>query len=827
MKNLFFFILLCLALSCTNSPENSKLLINDQNYFELPGLNVMVFEDIYPEGHQGGVGFIQHGERVATNGDVRLEPTPGQFQPIPKVGPRHVDKEKNEITVKLWYPDSAINRKGFNPIIYPDLTFTYSVRVVGENDYFKIYVDMDQPVPDEWVGKVGFNLELYPPALFGKTWIIDDKSGFFAPQANGPSELDENNEHQPVPMAVGKKLTVAPETAEQRFSIESTTSDIMLLDGRIRHTNGWFVVRSLIPEGKTTGAIEWIVKVNRIPGWIEKPVIHTSQVGYHPSQKKTAVIELDKADRDLSKASLVKITESGEETVISGKPESWGRFLRYNCYLFDFTNITAEGTYRVDYGKVSSNPFIVSNEIYKRNVWQPTLDVFLPVQMCHMKVNEAYRVWHGPCHLDDALMAPVDTNHFDGYLQGPSTLTRFKPGDRVPGLNRGGWHDAGDDDLRVESQAGTVHLLSLAWEEFHPEYDATTIDQAARHVEIHRPDGKQDFLQQIEHGVLTILGGYENLGRVYRGIISPSIPQYTMVGDVSIQTDNLNYNRNVSYNGNFENRSGIKDDRMVFTEENPGREFSAIIGLASAARVLKEYDPGLAERCRKAAVELWDQDRKVRRHELSQQIKAATELFITTGDKRFRDYLVQMVDSATSRIFSTGWFIVRTIPLIDDETYKSKIETALKSLSEQIVSMGKETPYGVPYRPHIWGAGWNIQEFGVHQYYLARHFPELFNYDHMFSALNFVLGCHPGQNTSSFASGVGSRSATIAYGYNRADYSYIPGGVISGTALIRPDFAELKEFPFLWQQTEYVLGGGETNYLFLVLAADAVLTRGK
>src|SRR5512145_808579 len=107
MKACIPLFLLLMLLSC-KSTNNEKLLINDQNYFELPGLNVMVFEDIYPEGHQGGVGFIQHGERVATNGDVRLEPTPGQFQPIPKVGKRNVDREKNEISVELWYPDSAI-----------------------------------------------------------------------------------------------------------------------------------------------------------------------------------------------------------------------------------------------------------------------------------------------------------------------------------------------------------------------------------------------------------------------------------------------------------------------------------------------------------------------------------------------------------------------------------------------------------------------------------------------------------------------------------------------------------------------------------------------
>jgi hypothetical protein len=49
--------------------------------------------------------------------------------------------------------------------------------------------------------------------------------------------------------------------------------------------------------------------------------------------------------------------------------------------------------------------------------------------------------------------------------------------------------------------------------------------------------------------------------------------------------------------------------------------------------------------------------------------------------------------------------------------------------------------------------------------------------------------------------------------------------VISGTALIRPDFPELLEFPFLWQQTEYVLGGGATHYMFLVLAVRQMLEK--
>lgn len=39
----------------------------------------------------------------------------------------------------------------------------------------------------------------------------------------------------------------------------------------------------------------------------------------------------------------------------------------------------------------------------------------------------------------------------------------------------------------------------------------------------------------------------------------------------------------------------------------------------------------------------------------------------------------------------------------------------------------------------------------------------------------------------------------------------------------QPDFPELKNFPFLWQQVEYVLSGGTTHYMFLVLAAQQYL----
>ena len=81
--------------------QSPSLRINEEGYYETPGLNVMMFDDFYPEGHQGGLTIIQCGRRVAANGDVRLEPGPGQWSPVPKVGQRHIDKEKGVITVDV------------------------------------------------------------------------------------------------------------------------------------------------------------------------------------------------------------------------------------------------------------------------------------------------------------------------------------------------------------------------------------------------------------------------------------------------------------------------------------------------------------------------------------------------------------------------------------------------------------------------------------------------------------------------------------------------------------------------------------------------------
>jgi endoglucanase len=823
MKTTFSLtIILLLAL---HSFAQESLIINDQEYLEMTGLNVMLAHDFYPESHQGGVGIIQNGLRTATNGDIRLEPAPGQWQPVPKVGARVVDRNTNEISVRMEYPDPDKNRKGFNPIIYPDLNFAYTLKIKPEGKSFRIIVDLDQPLPDEWIGKVGFNFELFPGILFGKSYYIGETFGIFTRQANGPMHRDTEGEVQIVPMGEGRKLTVAPESDRQRMTIENVSQgNLQLIDGRGRHNNGWFVVRSLVAKGATKKAVEWLVTPHAIPGWIHEPVVQVSQVGYHPKQDKLAVIEIDLKEKQRNKVTLLRASENGGfEVALEAQPKDWGKFLRYQYLQFDFTSVTKSGMYVVRYGNYQTEPFQINEKVYQRNVWQPTLEYFLPAQMCHMRINERYRVWHGACHLDDARMAKLDVNHFDGYLQGKDPLqTKFKPGETVPGLDQGGWHDAGDFDLRIESQAGTIHMLSLMYERFKLNYDNTTIDQKNKLVEIQQPDGKNDFLQQIEHGALPIVAGYRSLGRLYRGVICPTLRQYVLLGDPINMTDNKPFSGPETKQTPPVGLPGSADDRWVFTESNPWRELYTAAALAATSRALKSFNPALSRECLDIATSLWNDTKE---KDPLQRLSAAVELFRTTGDKRYSDWILSQKALILKNIGNTASVIGPILGQVNDKNFQGEVNEQVKVLRAQIDAEGLKSPYGLPYEPNIWGAGWSIQEFGVKQFFLHDSYPEIFDTRYMLHALNFVLGCHPGTNTSSFVSGVGSRSLTTAYGFNRADWSYIPGGSASGTALIRPDYPELLTWPFLWQQTEYVLGGGTTDYMFLVLAAESVLNK--
>ena len=637
-----------------------------------------------------------------------------------------------------------------------------------------------------------------------------------------------------LPFASGKALAMAPEDAERFVTITSRAGDLQLLDGRNLAQNGWFVVRSLLATRTTGKAAEWYVEPHTIPNWVRTPVVGFSQVGYHPSQPKRAVIELDANDTPLATASIVAIAPDGTQVEKAKvKVDAWGRYLRYNYAIADFSSVKEPGLYFIQYGAQKTGTFPIAADVYDR-VWHPTLDVFMPVQMDHMLVNEGYRVWHGAPHLDDAIQSPVNEQHFDGYRNGDSTNSPYKPGERIPGLAVGGWFDAGDFDIQGGSHAQAVMGLAAIWETFRLPRDQTLVDQPQRFVDIHRPDGKPDVLQQLEHGALQIAAQYRTIGRLSRGIVDGELHRYHHLGDALTQTDNLIYDPSLKPYEVSGNRSGTPDDRWVFTESMPFMNYSGIGAMAAAGRALRGFNDALATECVQLAVKAYGEERARpapaaatsgpgARFGQFAELVAVVQLVAATRDASYTARFDELIWPALDR--SAGFTIqlaARAIPLMD-ASYAKRLRPYVEKYKADLDAF-KGNPYGVPIGTGGWAGNGEIVNWATTNYYLHKAYPELVGTEYVTRGLDYLFGTHPYHNYS-FVSAVGNRSKHLAYGSNRADFTFIAGGIVPGVLVLKPDFPEnMDDWPFLWGENEYVIGLAP-SYIFLANAAQEVLAR--
>lgn len=793
--------------------EQNSIALNDSAYFERDGVNLLVFTNWYNENFSdskmSGIEVIHHGERTVTNGDVRLDRTPEQWDPIPKFIRKEVDRD-NEV-VKAW-------------LKYPE--FSYMIRVEPEGEGFLVSIHLDEALPDNMIGKAGFNIEFLPAAYFGKTYLMDDESYIVPHYAAGSMMLNDNQKTEPEPLSAGNKLVLAPEDDKHRITVESD-NELMFFDGRNKAQNGWLVLRSLIPANKTGKVIEWKFTPASVKGWLREPVISYSQVGYHPSQEKKVVIELDKNDEMLEEATFFKLNGDGSTSEVSKLPVvAWGRYQRYNYGIADFSSLTEPGLYQVKYGKVQSGTIRVGENVFD-DIWHPTLDIYMPVQMDHVLVNEAYRVWHGASHLDDALQAPVNHEHFDLYAQGPTTDTPYEPGEHIPGLNIGGWYDAGDYDIRTQSQYYTVLNLVHAYEDFDIYRDQTLVEQENRYVDLHHPDGKNDILQQIEHGALALVAQHRAVGHAIPGIIVPSLSQYTHLGDGLTMTDNLIYNPGLDSLETDGKYSGTFNDRWAFTSKSTPLNYGSAAALAASARALEKYNPTLADECLTVAQSVWEFEQGKEPDIFNvgnttggpmvlEELRAAAELLIATEEEMYAERIREMWPEIKNSFAFLASNLMPALHLMDDD-FIAKVKAQSIEYVNGLENFSKANPFGVIITEGGWAGNGTVIGQAITNFMIYKHFPDVIDKEFVFKGLNYIFGCHPGSNIS-FVSGVGMKTKKVSYGMNRADFSYIPGGIVPGVLILDPDFPENKEnWPFLWGENEYVITVGG-SYIYLANA---------
>ena len=851
MKRVLPIIAVLCALASCSKTDPGKLEINERGYFETQGVNVLVYSNRYQgvfcDEKTAGVEIVQRGVRIATGGGVRLMNTPEQWDIYSTLTERTIDTLGGVISCHFKYQDYE---------------FEYDLKVKEEGTGFRMWVELDNPVPQNLVGKAGLNMEFFPATYFGKTYLVDGQSEIFPrypssdtemrpndekiPQFWGLSTFDDRGRNEfivPKPISKGHNLVLAPEDEALRVAFSSET-EINLFDGRDLSQNGTFVVRSYLPGGKTGKVLEWLVEPTPNAEWIREPNVGFSQIGYTPAQKKVAVIELDRNDKVASKAKIWRVNADGSHTlVLTPAVKEWGVFYdRYNYAQCDFSDVRDPGTYFIEYKNVKTNPFPINVNVYDGK-WYNTMDVWLPVQMDHMMVNEAYRVWHGRSHMDDAVQAPTNYQQQDGYRMGNTTNTKYKPYEHIPGLAVGAWYDAGDFDIQSGTVVGLTNQLAELWDVLRPERDQTFIDQKTQFVDIHRPDGVPDMIQQVEHGALNLCAQIENIGFIAGGIVQGTMHQYHHLGDAVTITDGYIYDPSLKPYEVRGNRSGTLDDRFAFTNNggNPMGNANVCAALAHAARVLAPYMPETAERCKKNALKLWKdmddfQARQANRPQQQTQFNqqrggrgmggdrsgAAIQLWLLTGDDKYKEIflpgVMRQIEAAKNAPQGvednrTGGGSAMRAPRVNittalsllpymDEDFKAQLREVIPVFVEDAKRTAESTPYGVPVAGGTWGGSERVISWAQNNYMVWRYYPDLIDPELVLSGLNFIYGNHPYSNVS-FVTAVGVNTKKVAYGNNRADYTFIPGGIAPGLVLLQPDLLEHKDdYPFLWGENE-------------------------
>jgi hypothetical protein len=106
---MFTRIRVCLLLAMISAPSLSgadfAMKVTDKNYLDTQGFSVFLYDSTYHpvfvDQKNTAMEMILHGQRIATNGDVRLMPTPEQWDLVATLNGRQADKANNKLIAFL------------------------------------------------------------------------------------------------------------------------------------------------------------------------------------------------------------------------------------------------------------------------------------------------------------------------------------------------------------------------------------------------------------------------------------------------------------------------------------------------------------------------------------------------------------------------------------------------------------------------------------------------------------------------------------------------------------------------------------------------------
>ena len=344
-------------------------------------------------------------------------------------------------------------------------------------------------------------------------------------------------------------------------------------------------------------------------------LINLNQVGYLPNAVKVAVMN---GDAITDKASVVdcatgKAVYEGDVAAASMN-KSTGR----NEARFDFSSVTAPGTYKIVAGDKESFEFKIGADVYDE-AFKASLRMFY-LQRCGMELTSdlAGDYAHPACHTEKA--------------------TVFGTSEKID--VSGGWHDAGDYGRYVVSGAKAAADLMLAYKLYPNAFDdALNIPESG--------NGVPDVIDEVRYELDWLFKMQNSEGGVYHKVTCANFPGFVMPEE--------------------------ETEELIVTpvSTTATADFAAVMAMASV--VFAEFDMPYSQRCLDAATRATNYLESHKGVEgtknpdgivtgeypddkdIDERIWAYAELYKATGEAVYDEEFSKLMQSGASCSADLGW----------------------------------------------------------------------------------------------------------------------------------------------------------------------------
>ena len=409
-------------------------------------------------------------------------------------------------------------------------------------------------------------------------------------------------------------------------------------------------------------------------------LININQVGYLPSAEKIAVLN---GDAITSKASVVD-TASGKsvyegDVAAAVMNPSTGR----NEARFDFSSVTAPGTYKIVAGDQESFEFKIGNDVYDE-AFKASLRMFY-LQRCGMELTKdlAGDFAHPACHTGEAT------------IYGTSEKIDVS----------GGWHDAGDYGRYVVSGAKAAADLMLAYNLYPNAFDdALNIPESG--------NGIPDVLDEVKYELDWLFKMQNSEGGEYHKVTCANFPTFVMPEE---ETDELIVTP-VSTTATADFAAVMAMASYVYADVDSAYAAKCLDAAKKAASYLEKHKSVEGTKNPKDIVTGEYGDDK----DNDERIWAYAELFKATGDAAYDEKFGALISSGASCATDLGWQGVSAYAGYAYLSAKTKgksydaVLTSFKSGIADVESAAAADAYNCSLKDYPWGSNMTVANNGMY-----------------------------------------------------------------------------------------------------------------